>query len=801
DITVTEDGQMVNVELEKIPAPEIEINLTSIEVDVNSGNVFSTMLNIANPGDAELEFALFAYPADGADKAVVNQNATAHYEGFANKDQNFAAGTAGYSDESDNVTKESDANRYDEFVEIHHDDTSATMNGIGAGASSWITAVRFDAEDMSPYSGLYEISQLRFHLGTNTFTHVEVKIWEGGNDDGPQTEIYSQVVTGSVTASSWNIHELPENISIQPGMEYWFGYAITSTGQFPSSTDAGPMVAGKGAWIYFNGTWALLPDLNAVLDYNWRIRGGLQIAEQVDWLAMNPQSGIVVPETDVDIQLTFDAANLEQGQYFASLVVQNNAGPSITIPVTLNVLPAQYDVTFEIKDPAGVAIDNAVVTLGSVTNAEGDYFFEDVLTGEYVYSVAAEGFSPAGGIVGINQDMTVEVMLIPEDADVITLTVTIEDEFEVPQQDVMFTLQGFGGHYTNAAGQVVLTLVPGTFAYQATKTGFEPVASSVIITDDENQILDIVMDYLRFNVEVAAVPEEGGIVVGAGEYYYGQTVGLDALANTGYHFIQWNENGTMVSDDPEFSFDVFSDRSFEAIFFINVYTITATAGANGNINPSGEIDVEHGEDITFAITPNTGFAIADVTVNGESVGAVATYTFENVTEDAVIHAEFVVRTYEVNVTSTGNGTITPSGTLTVDHGGSVEFTLTPDEGHHVGDLLINGISVGWHYSYELTNITEDTDVHAVFAVGVSVDELSGEPGLVIYPNPATSKVTIESNNELQEIEVYNISGQLMNRFPTAGSSHSLDVSSFDPGIYMIRVVTRENTQVVRLKVQ
>ncbi len=801
DITVTEDGQIVNLELEKIPAPEIEIDLTVIEVDVNQGTIFSTLLNIANPGDAELEFSLLAYPADGESKANMNQNPTAHYEGFDQTGQSIIVGTTGYSYESENHKENLDADRYDEFIEIHHDLDDGSMNGIGAGANSWISAVRFDAEDMSPYASLYELSHIRFHLGSNTFTHVEVKIWEGGTEDGPQTEIYSQNVTDDVSANSWNIHELPENISILPGVEYWFGYAITSTGQFPASADAGPMVAGKGCWIYFGNNWSLLPDLNSDFDYNWRIRGGLQLLEQVDWLTIDPQTGTVAPESDVDIQLTFDVAGMELGQYFASLLLQNNAGPAITIPVTLNVLPAEYDVTFEVKDPEGVVVDNAVVTLGSITNAEGDYFFEDIMAGEYVYSVAAEGFNPAGGIVGVNQDMTVEVMLIAEDADVITLTVTIEDEFEVPQQDVMFILQGFGGHYTNAAGQVVLTLVPGTFAYQATKTGFEPVASNVVITDDENQTLDIAMDYLRFNVEVTALPEEGGIVAGAGEYYYGQTVGLDALANIGYHFIQWNESGTMVSDDPEFFFEIFADRSFEAIFFINVYTITATAGANGSINPSGDVDVEHGEDITFAILPNAGYDIEDVLVNGESVGAVATFTFEDVTEDATIHAEFVMRTYEVNVTSEGNGTITPFGTLVVDHGSSITFELEPEDGHHVGDLLINGNSVGWHYTYTLSNIQQDTDVHALFSVGVGVDELTGESGMMVYPNPATSLVTIESSYKLQVIELYNISGQLVKSIKAGGNTHSLNVSALEQGVYMIRVVTHESTQVVRLKVR
>lgn len=800
DITVTEDGQVVNVELEKIPAPEIEIDLTAIEVDVKQGSMGNSVLNISNPGDAELEFSLAAFPSQTPDKLSLNQEPTARYQGYENTTYELQSqplnGTAGATDSEKNKNTSS----FDEVVEIHHDDDSSDSNGIGAGASSWITAVRFDAEDMNPYAGFYKLSQVKFHLGSNTFTEVEVKIWEGGSSAGPQTEIYSQVVTDDVNAQSWNIHELPEKIELEPGLEYWIGYAITSTGQYPSSTDSGPMVEGKGCWIYINDSWALLPDLNEDLDYNWRIRGVLEV-EQLDWITMDPQTGTVAPDADEDIQLAFDGSSFELGTYSAQLLVQNNASPVVVIPVTMNVVPAEYDVTFDVKDPDGNVIDNAVVTLETITHAEGDYLFEDILVGEYAYSVTADGYNDAAGLIMVEEDMTVEVIMIPDDAEQVELTITIEDEFGELLPDVLFTLNGFGGHYTNAAGEVVLNIIPGTFNYQAAQTGFETENGEVVVTTDANQALDITMTYLRFNVEVTSIPPDGGIVSGEGEYYYGETVAIDALANDGYTFVHWLENDLVVSDDAQFSFDIDNDRDFEAVFLINTYTIDASAGNNGDISPEGEIIVEHGEDITFDITPDTGYDIEDVLVNGESIGAVASYTFENVTEDATIHAEFSIRTYEVNITSEGNGTITPDGIMTVDHGSSITFELEPEEGHHVGDLLINDNSVGWHYTYTLVNIEDDTDVHAVFAVGVNVDELDGVAGLKVYPNPASHQVTLETSDELQFVELYSIGGQLIERMRVAGNSYQINISGIDTGIYLLKVVTHQNTEIVRLKIQ
>ena len=71
-----------------------------------------------------------------------------------------------------------------------------------------------------------------------------------------------------------------------------------------------------------------------------------------------------------------------------------------------------------------------------------------------------------------------------------------------------------------------------------------------------------------------------------------------------------------------------------------VRTITATADEHGAIDPAGTITVPKGGNKTFTITPNEGYHINDVLVDGKSVGAVTEYKFENVTEAHKIHATF-----------------------------------------------------------------------------------------------------------------------------------------------------------------
>ena len=76
-------------------------------------------------------------------------------------------------------------------------------------------------------------------------------------------------------------------------------------------------------------------------------------------------------------------------------------------------------------------------------------------------------------------------------------------------------------------------------------------------------------------------------------------------------------------------------------WYYTYYTIKATAGTNGSITPSGWTSVRDGRDQTFTITPDKGYAVAKVLVDGKSVGAVKSYTFKNVTKDHTIEAIFM----------------------------------------------------------------------------------------------------------------------------------------------------------------
>lgn len=127
-------------------------------------------------------------------------------------------------------------------------------------------------------------------------------------------------------------------------------------------------------------------------------------------------------------------------------------------------------------------------------------------------------------------------------------------------------------------------------------------------------------------------------------------------ADSGYHISDVKVNGTSVGAVESYDFtDVRSNQTIEAIFARNSsgggggggggsttihYIIEAEAGRGGDISPDGRVSVSRGSDKTFRITADEGYEIADVIVDGKSVGAVSSYTFENVRKNHTISVTF-----------------------------------------------------------------------------------------------------------------------------------------------------------------
>ena len=119
---------------------------------------------------------------------------------------------------------------------------------------------------------------------------------------------------------------------------------------------------------------------------------------------------------------------------------------------------------------------------------------------------------------------------------------------------------------------------------------------------------------------------------------------------SGYTFTGWSGTGLDGENNMTVTIPTGStgNRTYTAHWRYNgsghsysYYTIKATAGAGGSISPSGNVSVREGRDQTFTITPDKGYAVANVKIDGKSIGAVKSYTFENVRRTHTIEVIFM----------------------------------------------------------------------------------------------------------------------------------------------------------------
>jgi hypothetical protein len=172
------------------------------------------------------------------------------------------------------------------------------------------------------------------------------------------------------------------------------------------------------------------------------------------------------------------------------------------------------------------------------------------------------------------------------------------------------------------------------------------------------------------------------------------------------------------------------------------YTVTSSAGTHGTISPLGAQVRASGGNVTFTITPDAGYHVADVLVDAASVGAVTTYPFTNVTANHTISATFApdaLPTFAIDASAGPNGTITPNGTQTATQGDNVTFAIAPAAGYYVDTLTVDGALVAPVKSYTFTNVTKAHTIAATFALTPTVctitSSVTGTGGSIMMGAP------------------------------------------------------------------
>ncbi len=138
------------------------------------------------------------------------------------------------------------------------------------------------------------------------------------------------------------------------------------------------------------------------------------------------------------------------------------------------------------------------------------------------------------------------------------------------------------------------------------------------------------------------------------------------------------------------------------------FRITAQAGAGGSVTPAGDATFLAGATPAFAIVPATGQYIADLKVDGRSLGAVTQYAFDPLRGDHALSAEFTPLRprYGIRADAGAGGTVSPSGVTPALQGSAATIRIAPDSGCRAS-LLMDGAPMGPRDAFTFSDISAD----------------------------------------------------------------------------------------------
>lgn len=296
----------------------------------------------------------------------------------------------------------------------------------------------------------------------------------------------------------------------------------------------------------------------------------------------------------------------------------------------------------------------------------------------------------------------------------------------------------------------------------------------VTVTDNNNCSVSECSNITLPDIDINISNAEHGSIIGENTVAFGEDYTFTVIPDDCYQIGTVTVNGNAVTLDANNSYtiqNVTTEQTINATFTQISYTITASAGNGGTISNVGSTSVNCGDDITYTITPDEGYMISDIEVDGQSVGSENSYSFTNVTSDHTISATFeIIPAGEVVIVvnaDTEGGSVSPTGTQTITEGEDFTFTVTPDACYEIGIVTVNGneVSLDENNSYTIANVTEPQSINATFNRLSYIITASASEGGTITPsgnvevNCGENKEFVITANQGYEIENVVVDGQ------------------------------------------
>ncbi|GHT33703.1 hypothetical protein FACS189434_08500 [Bacteroidia bacterium] len=289
------------------------------------------------------------------------------------------------------------------------------------------------------------------------------------------------------------------------------------------------------------------------------------------------------------------------------------------------------------------------------------------------------------------------------------------------------------------------------------------------------------------------------------------TNSVTAPTKTGYTFGGYytGQNGTgtqyyTASMTSARNWDLTSNTTLYTKWTANTYTVTLDkqSGAGGTSSVTATYGIAMPTNSVTAPT-KTGYTFGGY-YTGQNGTGTQYYTASmtsaknwDLTSNTTLYAKWTANTlstYTITTSTDGNGVIDPSGSVSVNSGDSKTFYFYPKPGYEVNTVLIDGsdyiIGIGSLTEYTtISNVTSNHTIYVTFKQNTPsrVEDLQAQ-GISIFPNPTKDEIFIKSENEIEKIEVVDITGRTVGAYNYSPSQNgAINISALPAGVYLVKI--------------
>jgi hypothetical protein len=308
---------------------------------------------------------------------------------------------------------------------------------------------------------------------------------------------------------------------------------------------------------------------------------------------------------------------------------------------------------------------------------------------------------------------------------------------------------------------------------------------------------------LQYNVNITTTGN-GFTTPPAGEYTYNEGTELELFANpTLYNaFVKWTVNGEEITDAIT---DITVNENTEIIAeFVETYQLNLSVSGSGTTNPEpGDYTYINGSVANIFASPALGNVFEKWVI--DDVEFLTQYVEIAIDENTTAIAYFVPTaedqyTLSISAATIGGHTIPPTGDYLYIDDSNIELTAIPENGYIFEKWIVDGFETTIN-PLELA-ITEDYNISAYFEVNNDgINDATILNTCSIFPNPSNGNAIICSEENINKIQVSDITGKLLNVFDVSDiKKYNLTLENYKPGIYIIHVSTKSSISTLKMQI-